>query len=92
MGRKEEVKAKITEMFNLPQDVVLNLPRLVLIGNLDLLIENHRGIIYYSPELIKVRIYHGLILIEGSELLIEELDKDTIVINGVLNDFSFKLD
>ncbi|WP_408954866.1 sporulation protein YqfC [Natroniella sp. ANB-PHB2] len=92
MGRKEEVKTKITEIFNLPQDVILNLPKLVLIGNLELLIENHRGIIYYGPEMIKIRIYHGLLLVEGKELVIEELQKDDLIINGEINELSFELD
>ncbi|MCK8826977.1 sporulation protein YqfC [Natroniella acetigena] len=92
MGRKEKTKTKLTEMFNLPKDVILNFPRLVLVGNLELLIENHRGIIYYTPELIKIRIYHGLLLVAGKGLIIEELQKDDLIINGEINDLSFELD
>ena len=91
MRDKEKIKNKLAQIFDLPQEVLLNLPSISLIGNLNLVIENHRGIIKYTPQLIKVRVYHGKIVILGEELMIESLEEDIVVVEGRITDLSFKL-
>ena len=36
-------------ILDLPQDVALDLPRITMIGGLQLTVENHRGILHFSP-------------------------------------------
>ena len=38
------LKTLIGAVVDLPKDLVLNLPRITLVGDLQLVIENHRGI------------------------------------------------
>ncbi|GAB6138337.1 sporulation protein YqfC [Halanaerobaculum tunisiense] len=91
MRRQDKLKAKLAELFDLPRDVVLNLPRISLIGNLKLQVENHRGIIKYTPELIKIRAYRGSLLITGKELIIDQLREEEIIVMGKISDISFDL-
>ena len=45
MERKpKDVLASVAELFDLPADIVAGLPRIELIGNGQLQMENHRGI------------------------------------------------
>ncbi|TDX51067.1 sporulation protein YqfC [Orenia marismortui] len=91
MGKKDKAKEVFAKVFELPQEVVLNLPRISLTGNLQIEIENHRGIIKYNSDFIKVRVYHGQIIIKGEKLIIESLEKDILRIEGKITDLSFKL-
>ncbi len=91
MKGEEKIKSVLSKTFDLPEDVVLNLPHISLVGNLRLSVENHRGIIKYTSEVIKLRVYHGQILIKGKELVIESLEERMIIITGNIADLSFKL-
>ena len=92
MGKQENFKTRISRIFDLPQDVILNLPKLSLTGNLDLVIENHRGIIKYTTESVKIRVYHGQVIVGGAELMIESIESDILAVTGQIADLSFKLD
>jgi sporulation protein YqfC len=86
----ESIKEKIANLFELPKDVVLDLPRISIIGNLELNIENHRGIIEYEQEIIRIRIQDGQVIISGKELIIESLTKSEVGIKGYIKDVTFK--
>ena len=61
---------------------MLNLPRIVLIGNLQVFIENHKGIIEYTPEIIRIIIDEGELSITGNDLLLRNIMVDEIIIEG----------
>ncbi|GAB6100252.1 hypothetical protein JCM16358_21310 [Halanaerocella petrolearia] len=91
MRRQEKIKAKLAELFDLPQDVLLNLPMISIVGNLNLRVENHQGIIKYTPESVKIRVYHGQILITGEDLVIDQMKEEGVIITGRITDISFDL-
>jgi len=63
-------------------DMVPGLPILEIAGQCRVLIENHRGIIAYSPSQIMVRVQFGTYGIHGSGLKIAKMGKDQLVIQG----------
>jgi len=70
------------EALDLPGDLVFNLPRLTLIGGKQLYIENHRGVVFFSPEQLQLELSHGSLEVEGSGLVIKEILPQEIVIEG----------
>lgn len=82
--RIEEVKTKFSEIFELPKDIVLNLPRISMIGNNQMLVENHRGVIEYTPQKIRVNSTIGVIRIEGQDMDLKNIAADDIMITGVI--------
>lgn len=86
----EELKNKFAELFEMPKDTVLDAPRISMVGNMELVLENHRGIIEYTEEKIRIRINNGQVVISGAELIIEDLTKQTVNIKGQIIDISFK--
>lgn len=48
----QQAMGKILAM---PKDVVLHLPRIILLGNLQCCVENHHGILQYTPNLLACR-------------------------------------
>lgn len=74
--------ARLAEFLELPLDTVVDLPRLVVSGNQQLVIENHRGIIEYEPTVIRVGTKLGEIRITGAELALISVLKEELVIHG----------
>ena len=44
---KLRLQEAVREMIAMPKDTVLNLPRIILLGNLQCCVENHQGILQY---------------------------------------------
>ena len=57
-------KNKLTEQAALPKDVVLGLPILTVTGTSEFVLENHRGILEYTEE--KIRILTRQMKVTGS--------------------------
>ena len=47
-------KEFIAEKLELPKDVVLDLPKIIIVGRNEITIENHKGIISFKDDLIKI--------------------------------------
>jgi len=76
-------------MLELPKDLVLDLPRLVVIGQRELYLENHKGIIEYGDSCIKINLSRGLLEIEGECLEIKLIMPDEVVITGLIHSLRF---
>jgi len=73
---------KLAEFLELPLDTVVELPKMVVNGNQQLVIENHRGIIEYESSVIRVGTKLGEIKITGSQLALISVLKEDLVIAG----------
>ena len=78
------VKRLVTSL-DLPADVILDLPRITMIGNTEILIENHKGIEKYTSEEIWLRVKNGNMRIYGRKLAIRFIEKDDIKLEGFIN-------
>jgi len=87
---KPKWKEILSDIFELPEDIILNLPRLTLIGNRQLLLENHRGIIEYTGEKIRVGVRGGEIVIQGKQLQIFRLMVEEIYVGGIIEKVYFE--
>ncbi len=92
MKKKKSVALKdlLAEFFELPKDIMLDLPRLVLIGNLQLILENHRGIIEYSNEKVRIAVSNGEVIVKGSKLQIRGLFTDELSIEGYIETVKYE--
>lgn len=75
-------KERILNLVDFPKDVLLNLPKITLIGKTQLIVENHRGIIEYIPERIRINTSVGILRICGKDMAINSIMTEFIVING----------
>src|SRR5690242_1906649 len=79
---KVGLKEKFSEMLELPKEIVLNTPKITLVGNGDMMLENYKSIIEYDAARIRVNTGIGVIRITGSRLLIKEITSEDIIICG----------
>lgn len=82
---------RLAGLLELPQDIVLDLPRVTILGNVQMLIENHRGIIEYNPEVVRIRLKQGEIEINGSDLTLGNLQPEQILIEGIMSGIRYNL-
>ena len=64
---------------------VPGMPLIEIYGQERVLIENHRGIIAYSPCQVTVRVQFGTYNIYGCNLRIAKMGKDQLVIQGKID-------
>ena len=84
---------KLTAQFlDLPKDVVFDIPRMTMIGNMQLYIENHRGVMEFSDKLLKLRLTSGYVEITGQDLVIRAILTEEVFIEGIINNVAYKTD
>jgi len=64
--------------------VMLDLPRMLMRGDSTLLLENHRGVVEYGPERLRVRTALGMVTIEGRGLVLSQLGEEDLMLSGVI--------
>jgi len=77
-----KLRQEISEFLELPLDVSLDLPKVTIVGDLGVLIQNHRGLIAYAPDRIVVGVGNGQIAVFGKSLEIEELSREDMIVRG----------
>lgn len=65
-------------------------PLVELIGNCSVLVENHCGVISYSPESIMIKTKNGCIVICGSGLCLTKMSFDQLRIRGVIKNVELR--
>ena len=79
----------MAEILELPKELILNVPKLTLIGNNIMSIQNFRSLIEYSNTQIKIKTNSGLILIQGNKLSIKEISTEDTIIEGEIQRLEF---
>lgn len=80
--RRPGLMERTAELLDLPADVLAGLPRLELVGDGELRIENHKGILAYGREEIHVSGGAFLLKIRGRELELRAMTGLELLITG----------
>lgn len=83
-------KDVFADIFELPKDVILDLPRMVITGNIQMILENHRGIIEYKEQKIRIAVSNGEILVHGKGLQIRSLLHDELSVEGIIEGIEYE--
>ncbi len=90
--RKRNTKAllrAVTDMFDLPPDLLMGLPRISLAGREDMFVENHRGIIECTQKRIRFQTSAGIVIVTGAELVLKHVGAERIAIHGGIDTVEF---
>jgi len=80
--KKNRLQSTFADFFELPRDLVLDLPRIILVGKRQIYIENHKGIVEYSTTRIKVNTGVGVAILAGENLTVRNLYAKDLFIEG----------
>lgn len=90
-NKNQKNNNNIIDRLELPKDILLGLPILTFQGNMELTIENHKGLLQYEGELIKIRTKSFVVSIMGKNLVILEYREDILTIKGQIEGMQFLL-
>ena len=76
------VGEKIADALELPREVAVYLPRVTVWADREAEILNHKGIILYDENVIKLNSSVGIISLEGEGLDIKSITDDDISVTG----------
>ncbi|WP_352419852.1 sporulation protein YqfC [Proteiniborus sp.] len=85
----DDIKSNVSEILELPKDIMLDFPKITLIGNLQLYIENHKGIIEYGSLRIRINTNAGIIRVLGKNMVIKTIVTEEIIIVGEIESVEF---
>ncbi len=78
----ENKKERMVESLNLPKDIMLGASIVTITGKHDVCIENYKGIIEYTREMIVIQGKNCQICIEGKKLSIDYYTNEDMKISG----------
>ena len=81
---------RLLRALDLPEEADGNVPKLTMLGHADLLIENHRGILQYSDELVRLMTTEGVIRVNGEGLELTEFGKERVFLRGKVYGWGFE--
>lgn len=87
--KNDEIKKSLAEILELPKDIILDLPKVIMVGNLQIYIENHKGILEYTNNRIRINTKNGVLRIIGRNLILKNIITEEIVIVGEINQVEF---
>ncbi len=96
MKRKESGEERkkwretVADFFELPRELLFNLPRVTLIGNVHFYLENYGGIIQYNQEIVRLKVKEGEIVIKGHDLSIKNFFAQEIFIEGKIKSIEYQ--
>ena len=89
-GKFQKGKEKILNKLDFPSDISLDLPKIIVVGNREITIENHRGIMAFETNMVKINSRIGAITINGEKFEILFIGETTITINGIFKGISYE--
>jgi sporulation protein YqfC len=76
------VKAKLTNAFSLPKEIVLDMPIITSTGRNEINIENYKNLLEFSETKIRVHTAAGLLVIEGARLRLKQITTENLIVLG----------
>ena len=80
--KKRNYNNKIDRMLELPQEVYSNVPKIIITGFDEIIIENFKGILEYEEFFVRINTHIGLINVNGYGLSLENMTNDDIKVKG----------
>lgn len=78
----QRVRNWMANKMDLPQDVMMDLPRITMIGQIHIYIENHRGLLTYTDKELRLLLKQGQLLIKGKSFVIKTFLPEEVLLEG----------
>ena len=86
---KKSIYENISDVFDLPKDALMDLPKIMLTGDREIYIENYKGILEYSDTVIRLSLVGKTLKICGSEMDIRTIGETDITLSGRISGIEF---
>lgn len=79
---KKGIGERIAEITEIPKDYMMNLARITILGTKEVYVDNYKGLLEYSHELIRIATTNKVIIIKGTGLIITRIVEDAVFVGG----------
>lgn len=83
------VRSWMAKNMDLPQDVMMDLPRITMIGQIHVYIENHRGLLTFTDKELRLLLKQGQLLIKGKSFVIKTILPGEILLEGKIDQVTY---
>ncbi len=83
------LRKNVTEALELPKEIMLNLPLISLIGREEVTIENYKGILEYSEDVVRIGTAAGVFRMRGRNFCLKQLTAECLVVTGSVESMEF---
>lgn len=87
---KRQIQQQVASILDIPRDLIMDLPKLTVVGDLQISIENHRGIVVYTSEQVRINTTIGELEVTGNDLTLRNILPDEIMLEGKIRSVTFK--
>jgi sporulation protein YqfC len=85
----QRVRSWMAKTMDLPQDVMMDLPRITMIGQIHIYIENHRGLLTFTDKELRLLLKQGQLLIKGKAFVIKTILPEEILLEGKIDQVTY---
>lgn len=89
MGEKEGLLLRASRLFDLPADALAGAARVEIVGDGELRMGPHRGILAYGPEEIHISGGDVVVMVRGSGLELRAMNPEELLITGTIKALEF---
>jgi len=86
---RQKMRRWITNQLDLPEDVMMDFPRITMVGQIHIYIENHKGLLSFSDKEIRILLSQGQLLIKGKAFVIKTILPEEILLEGKIEQVLF---
>lgn len=90
--KKQFMRSVLADALEIPEELALDLPRITLVGNLNLNVENHKGIISYAADEVRLRVSDGYLVARGHNFALRSISKTDVFLEGEITNLAIVLD
>ncbi|MDB5085484.1 MAG: yqfC [Bacilli bacterium] len=84
------IKLATASLLEVPKDTLIDLPRVTLVGGLQLLVENHKGIVSFDDQVLTLALTQGHLVIRGHALVVKSIFEKEINIEGTIEHVEYR--
>ena len=87
---KKNKYTKIDKILELPKEVCSNIPKIIITGFEEMIIENYKGILEYEEFYVRINTHLGVVNINGYNFNLENMTNDDIKVTGKIESFDIE--
>jgi sporulation protein YqfC len=88
--RKKRFQQQFANILDIPGDIMMDLPKIILVGDVQLFIENHRGIMVYTATQVRINTSIGELQVDGVDLTLRNILPDEITVEGRITSVAYR--
>ena len=86
----KSIREKTADILSVAPDRIASLPRVIISGRSEVLLECHKGIVLYRADKLIAATSEGCISVCGEKLILKELRKDMLLVQGRIRGVTYE--